>query len=208
MKCDSPKQSDEEAIVKRFREGDPAAIEDLMTVYGIQLNAFLINNRPTAVQADDIAQEMWIRVWKARLQYIDGNFRGWLFTIARRVLAEVHRKRRPELLPETYDPAAAENDWEDPRLEALKDCLEQLAGDFLVTIRGLIDGLTTRELSEQLGVPEGTISSRSNRGKKLLKKCVEQKMQRVYLSQNYRTKFANCLLGWKTKSLARSFAFL
>lgn len=177
MKCDTPNQLVEEAIVKRFLESDPAAIGDLMAVYGTQLTAFFINNRPTAVQADDIAQEVWLRVWKARRQYIDGNFRGWLFRIARNVLAEVHRKRRTELLPETYDPAAAENDLEDPRLSALKECLEQLAGDFLVTIRGQIDGLTTRELSEQLGVPEGTISSRSNRGKKLLKQCVEQKMQ-------------------------------
>lgn len=177
MKCDPPPPLNEDVVVKRFREGDPKAVEGLIEIYGRQLNAFLINNRPTAVQADDIAQEVWLRIWRARLQYVEGNFRGWLFTIARRVLAEVHRKRRPELLPETYDPAAAENDIDDPRLAALKECLEQLDNDFLATIRGQINGLSTRELAERLGVPEGTISSRSNRGKKLLRQCVEQKMQ-------------------------------
>ena len=176
MNSDSPIPTDEEEIVNRFREGDPAAIEDLMAVHGEKLHRYLNNNRPTAVQADDIAQEVWMKVLKARVTYIDVNFKGWLYVIARSVLAQVHRKQRPGPFPQNYDPAAAENDTEDPRLAALRDCLEQLPGDWLAVIRGQMAGLDTRELSELLGVKMGTVGSRASRAKQSLKQCVEQKM--------------------------------
>jgi len=48
-------------------------------------------------EADEIFQEVWLRVIRKHKKYKHGNFCGWLVQIARNVIIDRSRRRKPEL---------------------------------------------------------------------------------------------------------------
>jgi RNA polymerase sigma-70 factor (ECF subfamily) len=87
-------------LMLRVRDGDAAAFDELMLRYQnrvVTVLEHLVNNRH---QAEDLAQEVFLRVYRARKRYVVGaKFSTWLFTIANHVAANALRSmsRRPEV---------------------------------------------------------------------------------------------------------------
>lgn len=70
----------------RVREGDAAAYEELVRKYHPRLVRLLRTIGPKADMSEDLAQETFMRVWRARERYEPGaKFSTWLFTIATNV---------------------------------------------------------------------------------------------------------------------------
>ena len=129
--------------------------------------------------AEDLVQEVLLRVRRGLETYQPGSMEGWLSRIATNAfLDEVRRRRRrPEdLLPEDPDwvlpPAAGADDA--LAAEALPDdvqaALRRLPQDFRAAVV-LCDvvGLSYQEIGEALGIPVGTVRSRIHRGRALLR---------------------------------------
>lgn len=78
----------------QVREGDASAFEELMFRHQnrvVNVLAHLIGNRD---QAEDLAQEVFMRVYRARVRYTpDSKFSTWLFTITNRVASNARRSR-------------------------------------------------------------------------------------------------------------------
>lgn len=109
--CLSEKTPEELAILAQG--GSLPAYAELVTRFQGRLYNFLLRRTRRAADAEDLAQETFVRAWQ-RLQSYDPQWRvsTWLFTIAQRLAVSHHRKQRRETglaAPERVGAAAAES---------------------------------------------------------------------------------------------------
>ena len=164
---------------KRFRDGDREAFRQLHAQYAAGLLAFLRARCGGALDPDELGQDVWLRVWHARQQFQDGNFRAWLFQIARHRLTDEYRRhggRRASQLAEEFDVAAA-TEHDDGSLHALRDCLQAVGGDFVAVLRQRLEGVPDQSIAEQMQISVSTVYTRADRGKKALRDCIESKLR-------------------------------
>lgn len=166
-------------LTERLRGGDATAMDELHKRYGAGLLAFLRPRCLGKVDACDMSQDIWLRVWQRREQFLGGNFRAWIYAIARNALADQYRHlgRRPEttVLPTDADFVARIEETSDGRLQALRDCLQSVGGDFVNVLRQRLEGVPVETIAQQLGITVSTVYTRTDRGKKALRDCIEQK---------------------------------
>ena len=164
------------ARIGRLREGDLRAFEELYQRHAGGLLAFLERRCQGRLNADDVAQEVWLRVWRTRTAVADGHFRGWLFTIARNLLKDEYGRKLPALLSGEFDAVEQISHRSGDRLEALLDCMQSLGGEFVAAVHDDTCGLTTAELATKYGIPAATVYTRLNRGRAQLRDCVKRKL--------------------------------
>jgi len=92
----------------QVRAGDAQAFEELMLRYQNRLLSLLTHQVGQRDLAEDLAQEVFLRVYRARKRYVPGaKFSTWLFTIAGNVasnaLRSKARRREVNLAPATSD---------------------------------------------------------------------------------------------------------
>ncbi len=102
----------------RFREGDPSAFDALFQRYTSPLVNFLARMVPERARAEELAQEVFVRIYQARERYQPtARFSTYLFGIAHRLaLNELDRayRKRERPLEDAHaalaDPAPAADD--------------------------------------------------------------------------------------------------
>jgi RNA polymerase sigma-70 factor (ECF subfamily) len=94
------------ALMLRVKQGDSAAFEELVEKYKQPVMNFVYRTLPDATEAEDLAQHVFLQVFKSAHRYeAAARFTTWLFTIARNLcLNEIRRRYRhpAESLDETY----------------------------------------------------------------------------------------------------------
>jgi RNA polymerase sigma-70 factor, ECF subfamily len=129
--------------------------------------------------AQDLVQEVLLRVRRGLETYRPGSLEGWLSRITTNAfLDEVRRRqRRPTVaLPDDPERVLASADDVETALAAatlpddIQAALRSLPEDFRVVIV-LCDvvGLPYDEIADQLGIPIGTVRSRIHRGRAALR---------------------------------------
>ena len=132
--------------------------------------------------AQDLVQEVLLRVRRGLLTYQPGSMEGWLSRITTNAfLDEVRRRRRRpvDALPAEADlvlPASLAADEELARRQLPEDiqlALTTLPEDFRAAVV-LCDvvGLSYEDISETLDVPIGTVRSRIHRGRMALRRAL------------------------------------
>jgi len=155
------RQNEEDlALSRRAAAGDGAAFATLDEKYERPLRAFLARMGAAEI-ADDIAQDAFLKAWRAAGQY-DGSARysTWLTSIAWRCRLDELR-RRPRV-----QPAPPANPGANPNAAEVSDMLARLSENeraALVLCDG--HGWTHQEASELLGLPLGTLKSTVARAK-------------------------------------------
>ncbi|MDP8988165.1 MAG: sigma-70 family RNA polymerase sigma factor [Actinomycetota bacterium] len=144
---------------------------------------YTVAYRLTGNEADaqDLVQEVLLRVRRGLAAYRPGSMEGWLSRITTNAfLDEVRRRRRhpTESLPGEPGPALASPDAAGDLAasalpEDLQAALRALPEDFRVAVV-LCDvvGLPYAEIAEHLGVPVGTVRSRIHRGRRALREAL------------------------------------
>jgi RNA polymerase sigma-70 factor (ECF subfamily) len=180
-------------LIRRIQHGDEAALADLMAEHIGLLRVHLIRYVGLA-DADDMLQEVWLRVWERAHQW-DGRGRplAWVLAIATNVALNHLRARRPvlplsELSGEDDDeveaPASASDAllpgpeeqalWRE-KLSRVRAALDSLSPDKQVAVRLVrIEGHTIREAAVMLGVPVGTLKSRLHHAHRQLMEHFEE----------------------------------
>jgi len=101
------KQSDPDVrLMLEVRDGNAAAFEELMLRYQARVITVLEHLVSRRDQAEDLAQEVFLRVYRARERYQPGaKFSTWLFTIVNNVASNARRSlsRRPEVHVQAED---------------------------------------------------------------------------------------------------------
>lgn len=133
--------------------------------------------------AQDLAQEVLLRVRRGLESYRPGSIEGWLSRITTNVfLDEVRRRRRRPLdaLPDDPDRVLPSAAGADEALAAatlsgeVQSAISALPEEFRVAVV-LCDvaGLPYQEIADALGVPLGTVRSRIHRGRAMLRTALK-----------------------------------
>ena len=130
--------------------------------------------------AQDLVQEVLLRVRRGLATFTPGSLEGWLSRITTNAFLDEVRKRRRrplEVVPDLPEPLVGVDDDLDAALAAqrlpdeIQDALRALPPDFRAAIV-LCDvvGLDYAEIAATLDIPPGTVRSRIHRGRALLRK--------------------------------------
>ncbi|MGH9157021.1 MAG: sigma-70 family RNA polymerase sigma factor [Acidimicrobiales bacterium] len=159
--------------------------EEVATRYGRFLYTVAYRLTGDHDDAQDLAQEVLLRVRRGLETYRPGSMEGWLSRITTNVfLDEVRRRRRRPLdaLPDDPDrvlppvPSADQMLADQTLPDDVQAAIATLPDAFRVAVV-LCDvaGLAYDEIAEAAGVPLGTVRSRIHRGRVLLRAALERR---------------------------------
>ncbi len=175
-------EPDDIALMERFRSGDRAALEALVNRHHASLVRYFYVQCRRRETAEDLAQEVWARIIRARASYTPrARFQTYLFHIARNLWIDRYRSQRSappmvsadapvggaedggslvSLLPggeaEPGDRAAEREEVE--RLRRAVEALPEPLRD--VVEMGMIRGMRYEDVGRALEIPVGTVKSR------------------------------------------------
>jgi RNA polymerase sigma-70 factor (ECF subfamily) len=170
------------SLVSRCLGGDEAAWEDLVRQHTRQVYGLCYRFTGSGAEAQDLTQEVFLRVFRTLKTFrsAEGSFATWLARVARNLLIDHYRRTRQErvtdpiedqlaVLEEKGATASERPDHAVAGREAsriLQAALQKLSPDLreAVILRDLQE-MEYREIAEVLGIPEGTVKSRINRGR-------------------------------------------
>jgi RNA polymerase sigma-70 factor, ECF subfamily len=81
-------------LLVKYRKGDPAALGELVEKYRRPLFGFILNMTGTQTDADEVFQEVWLRVITRFSLYRPSSFAGWVMRIARNIIIDRSRRRK------------------------------------------------------------------------------------------------------------------
>lgn len=188
--------SGDEKVVERCLQGDDAAWESMVTSFGRRVYNLSYRYTGRTDEAEDLTQEIFIKVYQNLKSYRSdaGTFQNWVLKVGRNLIIDHYRQTR------RYQPAAGTEEMETmnlkddkvpnphraaEQLEAsrfLRDGLQALSPELkeAIILRDL-EGLAYQEISELLGIPEGTVKSRINRGRLELAKLLTKRRAQIGL---------------------------
>jgi RNA polymerase sigma factor (sigma-70 family) len=159
------------------RNGDVAKLGVLFERYHRPLFDFLSRMTGNGTVAEDLVQDVFVRVLKYRSTWRDeGRFETWLFRIARNARADYFRSRQPDAPIEDADdhpshaPLAVETLARDRQVARLQRALMLLREDKreLIVLARYRD-MKLDAIADLLGVEVGTVKVRMHRAVKELR---------------------------------------
>ncbi len=172
--------SGDKKLVERCLQGDDAAWEDVITLYGKRIYNLSYRYTNRKAEAEDLTQDILIRIYQNLRSYRSeaGNFQNWILRVARNLIIDHYRQVRR--YPQTGgseeletmnikddkvpNPQRAAEQTEASKF--LHDGLQSLSPELkeAIILRDL-EGMAYQDIAELLSVPEGTVKSRINRAR-------------------------------------------
>ncbi|WP_433293841.1 RNA polymerase sigma factor [Actinoplanes sp. CA-030573] len=187
--------ADEGELVRRIAAGDRRAFDELYRRTSPWLLARLRRRCADDDMVADVMQETYLAVWRAAGSFAgtaaqgssvaqgksvaQGSALGWLWTIAAHRLVDAFRRRvrqnqvPPVPLTETVAAAAEDEVLAGQVGHELERALLELPAEARQVLRAMVlDGLSVRETSLLLGMPENTVKSRARRARIALREAL------------------------------------
>jgi len=173
----------EAQLVRACARGDRDAFDELYR----RTSPWLVTRLRRRCSDDEIVaevmQETYLAVWRAAASFAgataDGNALGWVWSIAGRRLVDAFRQRARQSAPPAAAAAPAAAPGADDEVLAgrvggeLLVALHALSPELRATLQALVlDGLSVRDASVLLGVPESTVKTRARRARILLREAL------------------------------------
>jgi RNA polymerase sigma-70 factor (ECF subfamily) len=184
-----------EATIQRAAEGDQAAWDTIVQTYWRKVFNVAYRFVGTYDQAEDLAQDIFLKVFRS-LGTFDrrANFQTWLISVSRNYCIDRYRsgRRDREVFAREVDASTVQAEApgisadarveRQDRIALLRDALKALSPTLraAVLLRDIHE-LSYQEIAEQLGIAEGTVKSRINRGRAELARQIE--MRRAKLAE-------------------------
>jgi RNA polymerase sigma-70 factor, ECF subfamily len=179
---------DDAALVAAAQKGDQAAFGEIVRRYQRAVHRLAWSLTRNASDADDLAQETFVRAWGAIGRFEVGQpLYPWLARIVTNQAFSLfrHRRRRPETSIEPLveagmqwgvDDDPAEHSAHGERDRMLRECFGELAEEHqaVLALRAVQD-LSYDEIARALNVPIGTVMSRLSRARAELKKRMAER---------------------------------
>lgn len=180
-------QVNETELIVRAKNGERNAFSELVCMHADGVRNVIYRMYGDLQIAEDAAQETFIRAWLHFASYRpQTSLRNWLYRIAVNAATDMLRKEK-RILPNALEDLSLQ----DPQLgpEALyfqqeRTALVQKAVLALpdacraVLILREYEGLSYQEIADTLEIPAGTVMSRLNYARKLLRETLDQNMVR------------------------------
>jgi RNA polymerase sigma-70 factor, ECF subfamily len=147
---------------------DEALIRSLYEEHGRALLAYATRLTGDRAAAEDVVQETLVRAWRHSQSLVNekGSVRGWLLTVARNIVTDRVRAKaaRPTEVAESPATPPIERDHSESVVNSMVvlDALDKLSAEHRdVIVELYYRGRTVSEAADVLGVPAGTVKSRS-----------------------------------------------
>ncbi|MDQ8702294.1 RNA polymerase sigma factor SigE [Streptomyces sp. LHD-70] len=136
--------------------------------------------------AEDLTQEVFVRVFRSLSTYTPGTFEGWLHRITTNLFLDMVRRRQRIRFDALGDDAAERLPSKEPSPQQVfndthfdadvQQALDTLAPEFRAAVVLCdIEGLSYEEIAATLGVKLGTVRSRIHRGRSQLRKALQHR---------------------------------
>jgi RNA polymerase sigma-70 factor, ECF subfamily len=152
----------------RGPEAAEALIRSLYAEHGRSLLTYATRLTGDRAAAEDVVQETLLRAWKHAddLSEGRGSVRGWLLTVARNIVTDRARARaaRPAEVADVEDRPPVEADHSESVVNTMVmlEALDQVSPEHReVLVQLYYRGRSVTEAAKVLGVPPGTVKSRS-----------------------------------------------
>lgn len=196
-----PPFQDDAALLEALRAGDSAALAAVFDAYADRLYRLALGLLQDPVEAEDVVQEAFLTLM-THLDRFEGRSRvgTWLYRVAYNASLDRLRQRQPEPLPEQDsegpdDPPMprALVEWRLTPEEILADAealaeLDQAVAELPEALRAVfilrdIEGLSTAETAEALGISPGAVKVRLHRARLALRERLTEIFGRQALGQ-------------------------
>jgi RNA polymerase sigma factor (sigma-70 family) len=139
--------------------------------------------------AEDLTQEVFVRVFRSLSKYTPGTFEGWLHRITTNLFLDGARRKQRIRFEGLADDAADRlqgreptpaQAYDDHNFDAdVQNALDALAPEYRAAVVLCdIEGLSYEEIAATLGVKLGTVRSRIHRGRAQLRAALEHRAPR------------------------------
>jgi RNA polymerase sigma factor (sigma-70 family) len=170
-------------FTERLQAGEEAAFAELYDRYGRTLYAVIVEVVQSEADAENILQDAFVKIWRNISMYdpAKGRLYTWLLTLVRRLALDFVRSQyfRERKMNQSVDNAVyiSGPSPEMSRLEniGVLDVVSKLAPE----LKQVIDlqyfkGYTQQEVSDETGLPLGTVKSRTRAAILLLRKQLQE----------------------------------
>jgi RNA polymerase sigma-70 factor (ECF subfamily) len=176
-----------EATIQRAAQGDQAAWDTIVKTYWRKVFNVAYRFVGTYDQAEDLAQDIFLKVFRSLSTFDQrANFQTWLISVSRNFCIDRYRsgRRDREVFAREVDASTVQAEApgitadarieQQDRIALLRDALKALSPTLrtAVLLRDIHE-LSYQEIAQQLGIAEGTVKSRINRGRAELAKQIE-----------------------------------
>jgi len=185
MECDLPESPvarrslvDLDRWMERYQQADPEAPAALVAALSPALLRFFRSQVASREQADDLLQETWLRIHRARHTYRPGEpVLPWVYAIARRVRVDGYRRTRRitmheivmEVLPER--PAQVERRDLLPAFDTLVATLPESQREVVTMLK--VGGLSLEEVARATSSTVGGVKQKAHRAYERLRKLLQ-----------------------------------
>ena len=174
--------AEEAALVAQIAAGEvEAPVGELYRRYSRRLYRFGVQALGDSGLAEEMVQETFVRLWRtaARFDATRGSLGAYLFVIARSTAADIRKRpsSRP-LVPVEEVQVPPQPDTVDQILDSLivREALESLgSGHAQVLQLAQEEGLTQSQIAERLGLPLGTVKTRTFHGIRAMRSALAER---------------------------------
>jgi len=177
--------SDAKDLMARYCDGDASAFRELYALVSPRLYGYLMKMARSKALADDLLQQTFMKVHRARTAYIRGaDPVPWIYSIAHRTFLDEARKTKravvrvgdDDTLPEVSadldgQTAGSKDEPADPEL--VKTALDALAAlpehQRQAVVLTKLEGKSVAEAAEIAGTTVGAMKVRAHRGYEVLR---------------------------------------
>jgi RNA polymerase sigma-70 factor (ECF subfamily) len=185
--------TNERELVARAQNGDRNAYNDLVRIHAQGVLNVIYRMCGNMQIAEDAAQETFIQAWLQLPSYRPrSSLRNWLYRIAVNTAIDMLRKEK-RILPGEIEEMHLTDTEPGPeamvanfqRTEMIQEAVSALpdASRAVLVLREFED-LSYKEIAESLEIPVGTVMSRLNYARKLLKEKLEVQMYAYAEAEN------------------------
>ena len=179
---------DVESLIQRCLLGDQSAWELIVRQYWRKVFNIAYKFVGKHDEAEDLAQDIFMKMFKSLATFDRrANFQTWLISVSRNPCIDHYRSVRKEretidrgvdaneLTPASSEPGPMAALEQRDRVVVLRHALAQLPDTLrtAVLMRD-IQEMSYQEIADKLGLPEGTVKSRINRGRTELARHVKR----------------------------------
>jgi RNA polymerase sigma-70 factor (ECF subfamily) len=164
-------------IIEACKRGDRAAFQLLFEAYKDKVYSIALHYGSDPSMAHDVTQQVFLKLFTTIDQFRqDSEFATWLYRVVANACMDELRKRKrfvpfsPEVEVKDSGTRSQEQTYHRRQLaESVRGAIAELSPKLRMPILlKYVEGLSYDEIAEALGCSIGTVSSRLNRGHKLL----------------------------------------
>ena len=188
----SPDRSEDAELLQRVLDGDGTAYRGLVEKYQTRIYQVVYGIVRNPEDARDITQDAFVKAYKNLGKFrLESSFYTWIYRIASNLAIDLTRKQKRRQTTSGFDESIATKDGDGMMLEQhthdsprkvverkelyglIMDALDKLPGEQkqIIVLRE-VEGMSYKEISDVMEIPEGTVMSRLYYARKKLQKIL------------------------------------